>query len=316
MQYRRLGNSGLQVSVIGLGGTPFGSTLDEAATARVVGAALDLGVNVFDASAAYGNGKCQEYVGRAVASRRSEVVLSARLAGGPTAGTGPNERSLSRLRVTKGVEDALRRFDTDYIDLFEAQPPLPTSPDTMAEMLRTFDDLVSAGKVRYVGASNYPAWQLVEAQCMARAGSMSQFVAIEAPYSLLNRAIERDFVPACSAYGVGIIPYSPLAGGFLTGKYHRGEPVPEGVRGYNNPNFSNTMTERNFSIVEGLSAFAKGRGHTVGELALAWLCAQPQVSSVIAGATKAEQVAENVKAADWALTADDLAAIDKLTLAG
>lgn len=247
-----------------------------------------------------------------MAGRRSEVILSARLAGGPAAGSGPNESGMSRLRIIEGVHLALRRFGTDYIDLFEGQPPAPGA-GPMEEMLRTFDDLVRDGVVRYIGASNYPAWQLVEAVQMARAHSFSSFVAIEARYNMLALAIEHEFIPACQAYNLGIIPYTPLAGGFLTGKYLPNEQIPEGVRGYNNANFATTLTARNFMAVKALKGFADARGHTVGELALAWLLARPQVCTVIVGATRPEQVAENAKACEWKLTADDLAALDEIT---
>lgn len=182
-------------------------------------------------------------------------------------------------------------------------------------MLRTFDDLVRDGKVRYLGASNYGAWQLVEAIQMARAHSLVSYVAIEARYNVLVRAVERELVPACRAYDIGIIPYTPLAGGFLSGKYRRGEPIPEGVRGYGNPTFASTLTDRNFTVLEALEGFARARDHTVSEVALAWLLAQSQVCTVIIGATRPEQVEENAKAVEWKLKAGDLAEIGALTQA-
>ena len=315
MEYRRLGHAGLQVSAIGLGGTTFGTQVDSAQSTRIIHQALDMGVNFIDASAAYGRGASQEVVGKAIADRRSQVVLSARLVGGPTVGTGPNESGMGRLRITEGVHQALRRFNTDYIDLFEGQLPV-AGQGRMEEMLRTFDDLVRAGKLRYVGASNYAAWQLAEASEMAQAYGLSTVVAVEARYNLLTRGIEQDFIPACRAYNVGIIPYTPLAAGFLTGKYRRGEPIPEGVRGYNNPTFSANLTDRNFTLVEALQGFAQERGHTVGELALAWLLTRPQVCSVIAGATSPAQVVENGRAEEWQLSEEDLSIIDKITLDG
>lgn len=180
--------------------------------------------------------------------------------------------------------------------------------------MRTLDDLVHQGKIRYIGCSNYAAWQIVEAVLTARHEHLTPYISLQPQYNLLDRRIEREIVPVCEAYGLGIIPYSPLAGGFLTGKYRRGEPVPEGVRGYGSRGFANrTLTDRNFDIVEGLEAFAQARGHTVGELAVAWLLAKPAVSVVITGATKPEQIEENAKAASWKLNEEETAEIDKIS---
>lgn len=314
MEYRQLGRAGLRVSAIGLGGTTFGTAADEAQTTRILNRALDLGINLLDVSASYADGLAQQYTGKVVAKRRRDVVLSARLPGRRRMSNhaGPPETRTARAAIIEGVDLALRNFGTDYIDLWEAIVPNPGEP-TMEEMLRTLDDLVRAGKIRYLGVSNYPAWQLVDSIHLAQTNHQTQWVATESRYNLLERDIERELVPACQAYNVGIIPFLPLAGGLLTGKYRRGEAVAEGVRGYNNPGFANILTDRNFDTIEALEGFATARGHTIGELALAWLLAKPQVCSVIVGATRPEQVEQNAKAFEWKLAAEELAEVDKLT---
>ena len=308
MEYRQLGKSGLQVSAIGLGGNTFGRYADEAGTAAIVHRALELGVNFIDTADTYGRGVSEELVGKAMKDRRRQAIIATKAAG--VMGEGPNQAGASRQHLTEGVHDSLRRLDTDYIDLFQVHFPDPKTPPE--ETMRALDDLVRQGKIRYIGCSNYTAWQICEAQWTAQVHHLSPFISVQPAYNLLNRRIEAELVPFCQAYGIGIIPYSPLASGFLTGKYRPGQPAPEGTRGYNSAMFNRILTDRNFEILEKLEDFAGKRGHTVGELAMAWLLARPMVSTVIAGATRPEQVEENVKAAEWHLTAEEVLELDKL----
>jgi aryl-alcohol dehydrogenase-like predicted oxidoreductase len=225
-------------------------------------------------------------------------------------GDGPNDIGLSYRHLISSCEDSLARLGTDYIDLYYLHRPDPTTP--LEETLRALDDLTRQGKIRYSGISNFAAWQACETLWVADKRGYLPPVVNQVQYNLLQRSIEPELLPFARERHVGIIPYSPLAGGLLTGKYHPGEPIPPGVRGYNNPGFQRQLTEQNFEIVERLEAFARDRGHTVAELAISWLLAHPEVPSVIAGATKPEQVEANVKAGEWHLTPDDVKAIDEI----
>jgi len=308
MEYRRFGRSGVLVSVIGLGGNTFGRYCDAQQTAAVIHRALELGINHIDTADTYSRGLSEEYIGKAIAGRRDEVVLATKT--GFPLHEGPNGQGLSRRRIIASVEASLRRLGTDYIDLFYLHRPDPHTP--IDESLRALDDLVRSGKVRYAGISNYAGWQVADIvhRC-ERAGYVVPVVS-QSPYNLIDRSIEAELIPACEAFGLGIIPYSPLAGGFLTGKYRPDMPVPPGTRGYDNEAFQRRwLTPRNFHLLSVLEAFAAERDHTVAELAVAWLVAQPIVSSVIAGATKPEQVEANVTAASWKLTPDDLAELTR-----
>jgi aryl-alcohol dehydrogenase-like predicted oxidoreductase len=309
MQYRQLGSAGARVSAIGLGGNNFGRRCDAAQTAVVVHHALDVGINHIDTADIYGgNGLSEEYVGKAIADCRSRVFLATKVAG--KMGEGPNDRSTSRGHILDGLHASLRRLGTDYVDLYYIHFDDPTVP--LDETLRALDDVVRQGKVRYVAFSNFSAWRACAALWVADRRGYAPFVVSQSPYNVLNRSIEADLVPFCRAYGLGIVPYSPLAGGILTGKYRLGQPVPPGVRGSDNPGFQKQLTPETLGKVERLSTFAADHGHTVGELAIAWLLAQSEVCSVIAGATKPEQIDENVAAGDWPLTPADVAAIDEL----
>ncbi|MBI2887016.1 MAG: aldo/keto reductase [Chloroflexi bacterium] len=309
MEYRQLGKSGLQVSAIGLGGNTFGRYADEAKTIAIVQQALDLGVNFIDTANTYNRGASEEFVGKGVKGRRDQAIIGTKAAG--VWGQGPNQSGASRQHLTESIHAGLRRLDTDYIDLFQVHFPDPKTP--IEETLRALDDLVRQGKIRYIGCSNYASWQLCEALWTSREHHLAPYVSVQPPYNLLNRGIERELVPFCEAYGIGIIPYSPLAGGFLTGKYRPGEAPPEGTRGYNNAYFARTLTERNYEILAKLEEYAAQRDHAVGELAFAWLLARPMVSTVIAGATSPEQVAANAQAGEWRLTEAELAELDQIT---
>lgn len=311
MEYRQLGSTGLRVSAIGLGGNNFGPRIDEAESIAVIRRALDLGVNHIDTADLYGRGVSEQFVGKAIAGRRDEVVLATKV-GYPT-GSGPNDKGMSYRRVIASCEASLRRLGTDYVDIYYLHLPDPSTP--LAETLRAYDDLVRQGKVRYVGISNHPAWQVCEALWICDRRGYQPPVVSQSHYNLIERSVEGELLPFCRAHGIGIVPYYPLAGGLLTGKYRQGEPIPPGVRGYNNADFAKQLNERNFRLIERLSSFAGDHGHTAGALAIAWLLAHLEVSSVIAGARRPEHVDANVAAGEWKLTADDLREVENLLAA-
>ncbi|MBI3973680.1 MAG: aldo/keto reductase [Chloroflexi bacterium] len=308
MEYRRLGESGLKVSAIGVGGNTFGNGADEGQTARIINRALDIGVNFVDTADIYSRGVSETYVGKAVAGRRHEAIIATKVRG--RMGDLPNDEGLSRRHIIDGVEASLRRLGTDYIDLYQVHNVDPTTP--IFETLAALDDLVHHGKVRYIGCSNFAAWQICEALWAADRKNLTPFISVQPRYNLLDRAIERELLPFCRQYGIGIIPYSPLASGILTGKYKPGEPPPPNTRAGRSPRLREQLTEDRLSRVERLAEWARERGHTAGELALAWLLTRREVSTIIAGATKPEQVEENAKAAEWRLTEDDLKQIDEI----
>ena len=311
MEYRQLGRSGLRVSVIGLGGNTFGRYADEARTAAIVRQAMESGINFFDTANIYNGGLSEEYLGKAIRGHRDEVLIATKV--GMRFGNGPNERGSSRKHVIESCHSSLRRLGVDAIDLYQIHEFDPLTP--LDETLGALDDLVHAGTVRYIGCSNYDAWRVVQALWISDRAHLATFVSVQPEYSLLVRDAERELVPCCLEFGLGIIPYLPLAGGVLTGKYKPGEPPPEGTRGYNNPRFAPRLKQETLAAVQRLDVWARERGHTVGELALAWLAARPGVSTIIAGTTRPEQVAANARAADWHLTQEDLRDID-VALAG
>ena len=314
MEYRTLGRSGLHISVVGLGCNNFGMKLDKEGTGAVVNKAIDSGITLFDTANIYGGaGRSEEFLGAALGSRRNDVILATKFAG--PMGQGPANRGASRNHIFQQAEASLRRLGTDYIDLYQVHFPDPTTP--IEETLRALDDLVRAGKVRYIGCSNFTGWQAVEAQWTARANHLNPLVSAQNEYNLLDRRIEGELVPACKAYGMGILPYFPLASGFLPGKYRQGEPPPQGTRLQMwGPRGERVLSEHNFAVLSRLEDFATARGHTMLELAVGWLASQPHVSSVIAGATTTEQVEQNAVAATWVLSAEDLAEVDAATRAG
>jgi aryl-alcohol dehydrogenase-like predicted oxidoreductase len=307
MEYRNLGSSGLKVSLAGLGCNNFGVRVDEDATRNVVKAALDLGITLFDTSDSYGATRSEVFLGRALAGHRHEAVIATKF--GSPLGSEPHLQGASRRRVMYACEESLRRLGTDYIDLYQLHFPDPSTP--LDETLAALDDLVRQGKVRYIGSSNLAGWQIVEADHLARQRHGTRFVSAQNEWSLLQRDAEREVVPACAAHGIGILPYFPLTSGLLTGKYRRGEPYPPGTRFAGAAYFQQYATDVNFGKVERLTALAEERGHSILELALSWLAAQPTVSSVIAGATSAEQVAANAGSFGWTLTDDDKAAVEE-----
>lgn len=308
MKYRQLGRSGLWVSVVGLGTNQFGGKVDEKGVAEIIDAALDLGVNFIDTADVYTGGKSEETIGKAIAKRRDQVVLATKV--GSRTGDGPNDVGASRRHIIAGVEASLRRLGTDYIDLYQIHRFDPHTP--FEETMRALDDLVRSGKVRYIGASNYAAWQLCRANDVAEMRGWTPFISIQPHYHMLERSIEKELVPYCEAFGVGIIPYFPLAGGFLTGKYRRGQAPPPGSRGEASAYVQQYFTERNFDVIERLEAFAKARGKSMAELAIAWLIARPQVASVIAGVTSVAQLQHNVKASEWELSPEEMQEIEHI----
>ena len=310
MEFRRIGRSGLKVSEVGLGGNNFGWWADEAASAPVINAALDSGINFIDTADMYDRGHSEEYLGRALKGKRQRVIIATKF--GLPMGDGPNERGGSRHYILRAVEDSLRRLQTDYIDLYYIHTADPSTP--MEETLSTLDGLVKSGKVRYVGVSNHAAWQVDNALWISETRHLAPFVVVQQQYSLLAREIEKELVPCCQAHGLGVIPYSPLANGLLTGKYQKGQEAPKDSRlGMSNPMFKRVLDGANWERLSKLETFAKDRGHTLGELAIAWLLARPWLSSVIAGARKPEQVTANIAAATWKLKPDEVSAVDALT---
>jgi aryl-alcohol dehydrogenase-like predicted oxidoreductase len=309
VEYRRLGRSGLQVSEVGIGCNNFGGRIDADQTATVVNKALDLGINLFDTADVYGNrGVSEEFLGRALKGRRRDAVVATKF--GSTMGEGPHWSGGSRRYIYDAVHDSLRRLGTDYIDLLQIHQPDPQTP--IEETLRALDDLVRAGEVRYIGNSNYSAAQVTEAAWVAKTEHLTPYISAQNQYNLLDRRIEAELLPACVKYGLGMLPYFPLASGFLTGKYHQGEQAPAGTR-LAGPMGGRMLTEGNFETLQKLQAVADNAGHSMLELAMSWLAQQPAVASVIAGATRPEQVEQNAAAVGWTLSADELAAIDAAT---
>ena len=316
MQQRTIGNSGLLASVVGLGGNNFGGRLKAAEARAVVHKALDMGVTFFDSADTYGRraggqtGSAELVLGDALGTRRKDIVLSTKF--GHAMDEEGKQKGASRRYIITAVEDSLTRLKTDWIDLYQLHAADPLTP--IEETMRALDDLVRQGKVRYIGCSGIPAWQFVEANWTARSLGLAQFISHQHEYSLVNRGIEAEMVPAARSCGICILPFYPLASGMLTGKYKPGTPPPAGSRFANPTRFeARFQNEATASKVEALRAFAEGRGHTLLELAMSWLLAQPFVGCVIAGATTAEQVEANVKSASWALSAEELAEVDKIT---
>jgi aryl-alcohol dehydrogenase-like predicted oxidoreductase len=306
MQYRRLGKSGLKVSAIGLGTNQFGGKVDLETTREILAAALDAGVNFIDTADVYQSGRSEQFIGQALKGQRQRALIATKARW--STGEGPNEVGASRQHLIEGVHASLRRLDTDYIDLYQIHSWDEETP--IEETLRALDDLVRLGKVRYIGASNFSAWQLTWANALAQMRGWEAFVSIQPHYHLFERGIEAELIPACEYFGLGILPYFPLAGGFLTGKYRAGQPAPAGSRGESSEYVQRYMTASNYARLEKLEAFALRRGRTLNELAHAWLLAQPRVSSVISGATRPDHVLANAAAADWELGADELKEIE------
>ena len=313
MQERNVGKSGLRVSAIGLGCNNFGRPVDLEGSRAVIHKALDVGVTLFDCGDVYGRrGGAEKILGEVLGTRRKDIVLITKF-GRPMDAEG-RLKGGSRRYIMSAVEASLQRLKTHWIDLYQYHLVDPLTP--VEETLRALDDLVRHGKVRYIGCSHMPAWQVVDAVWTSRSNHITSFIACEDEYSLLGRGIERELVPAMEQMGLGLLPYYPLASGLLTGKYKRGQPLPADSRFAvitERDYVGQFMNEANLARLDQLTAFAERRGYKLLDIAMSWLYAKPLVASVIAGATKPEQVEANVKGAALKLTAEDMAELDKIT---
>jgi aryl-alcohol dehydrogenase-like predicted oxidoreductase len=307
METRAIGS--LKVSLVGLGCNNFGMRCDEARSTAVVHAALDAGITFFDTADVYGGTLSEQFLGRALAGRRDEVVIATKF-GMPLGGEGEGGASASW--IERAAEGSLRRLGTDHIDLYQQHVPDDSIP--VDETLEALDRLVTAGKVRQIGNSNFSADQIDAAAAMAQEHGWARFVSAQNQFSLLRTGVQREVLPACIRNDLALLPYFPLASGLLTGKYRRDAPPAAGTRlaGMPQDRASQVLSERNFDLVEQLDAYAVDRGHTILELAFAWLAAQPNLASVIAGATSPDQVRANTTAVDWTLSTDETAAVDQL----
>ena len=299
MKYRKLGSSGLEVSEIGLGTNNFGQRLDFESSDRVISQCIESGINLIDTSNSYGATLSEEYIGKSLVGRRDSVVLATKVSSRMS--EGPNQAGNSRIHIMDQIEGSLSRLQTDYIDLYQIHWWDDGTP--IEETLRVLDDLVREGKIRYFGCSNFTSRQVCEAIWTSRSVGINSFVSLQPHYSMMERSIESEILPFCQKYGIGVLPYYPLANGFLTGKYRRGEGIPEGTRlGVNDRGM---FTEENFDLIEKLDSFSAKRGKAVLDLAFAWLLARGEISSVIAGATSPEQVVSNAATAEFVLTNEE-----------
>lgn len=311
MEFKNLGTTGLRISSVGIGCNNFGQRCDEQTSIDVVNKALDLGVNFFDTADIYGESRSEEILGKAISGMdRSQVIVATKFA--IPMGKMELQKGASRHYIMSAVDASLKRLGTDYIDLYQQHMPDLLTP--IEETISTLDDLVRAGKIRYFGSSNFSGWQLADANWTAKHHHLNRFVTAQNQYSLLDRRIEKEVVPACQHFGLGILPYFPLASGMLTGKYQRGVKPPEGTRlALFGDRGKAALSDSNFDTVEQLQQFAEEQGHSLLDLAMSWLASMDHVSSVIAGATGPDQVAANVKAAQWKLSSDEMSRVAELT---
>lgn len=312
MEYRNLGSTGLKVSVVGLGCNNFGRRCDQSTTSAIIDAAMDAGINFFDTADIYGpKGLSEDYLGKALKNHHRDQVVIATKFGNPM-GEGDLMKGASRRYIMNAVEKSLSRLDTDYIDLYQQHVPDLSTP--IEETLRALDDLVTQGKVRYLGHSNFSGFQIADAQWTAKSNSLNRFVTAQNLYSLMDRRVEREVVPACKQYHLGILPYFPLASGLLTGKYTRGKDAPDGTRlAAWGERGKSALSSQNFDTLDRLTEFAQAQGRSILELAMSWLASMPHISSVISGATSPEQVTQNAEAAGWHLSADEMEKVAELS---
>ena len=311
MEYRRLGCSGLDVSAFGLGTNNFGRRLpDPKIATQIVHAALDVGVNFLDTANDYGGPHVAEgFIGEALAGRRHQMVIMSKM--GSSMGGGPNAAGSGRAHLTQQLEASLRALNTDYLDVLMVHRPDPRTP--IEETLRVLDDFVRQGKVRYLGTSNFAAWEMAEAAWVSKTEHLERFVCVEPEYNMLKRNVESELVPFCERYGVGMTPFYPLAGGFLTGKYKRGAGAPDGTRLAIAPNQGKRwLTDDYFDALDGIAEFCERTGHAMIDVAFAWLLANPVVSSVIAGASRPDQVTQNAASAELRLSATEISDLDTI----
>ncbi|MET8909866.1 aldo/keto reductase [Micromonospora sp. NPDC004551] len=313
MTYRRLGDSGLVVSVVGIGCNNFGRKLDLDGTRAVVDAALDAGINFFDTADIYGEpqGGSEELLGQALKGRRDDVVVATKFGMDMHGLNGPDHGARGARRyIARAVEASLRRLDTDHIDLYQMHEPDPGTP--IDETLAALDDLVTAGKVRYLGNSNFAGWQIADADWTASSQGRTRFISAQNHYSLLQRSVEAEVIPACERFGLGMLPFFPLANGLLTGKYKRNEAPPAGSRLSGGGRYAERLAAADWDTIEAIEAYAAERGISILQVAIGGLAARPAVTSVIAGATTPEQVRANAEAGTWQPTDEDLDALDAL----
>ena len=308
MLYRNLGRSGLKVSVIGLGTNRFGGKVDLPTTKNIIDAALDRGVNFLDTADVYQGGRSEENIGKALKGKRDKVVIATKVFF--SVGEGPNDQGASRKHIFDGIDASLSRLGMDYIDLYQIHRWDENTP--IEETMLALHDLIRAGKVRYVGASNFMSWQLTLSNLMAQKIGATPFVSVQPHYHMFEREIEKELIPACDYFGIGILPYFPLAGGFLTGKYKENQKPPSGSRGESSEYVQEYMTPENYAKLSELSEFSQERGQSLTALAHAWLLAQPMVSSVISGATSVGHVLANTSASDWVLSSEEYQAVNQI----
>jgi aryl-alcohol dehydrogenase-like predicted oxidoreductase len=310
MIYKNLGKTGTKVSELCLGTMIFGRQVDETTAIKIIGRAVDLGINFIDTANVYTGGHSEEIVGKAIRGRRDDIVLATKVRGRTS--QDPNGEGLSRKHIMRNLEASLERLGTDYIDLYQVHRVDPTTP--LKETLATLSDLVRSGKVRYIGCSNFPAWQLEKALRISEVQGFEAFVTVQPHYNLIDRDVERDLLPLCIEEGIGVIPFSPLAGGVLTGKYHPGEPAPEGSRGQLEPAMVGMyLDSRSLTILQELEKIGSETGMPPSQICLAWLMANPAITSPIIGASKLEQLEENVGALGHSLPAEVLARINEVS---
>jgi len=311
MNYRKLGSSGLQVSALGLGTNAFGKRADEAASLRIIDYALEQGITFIDTANIYAGTESERIIGLALEGKRQQAILATKA--GLISGQGPNERGSSRHHLIHELEGSLRRLRTDYVDLYQIHTFDPQTP--LEETLRALDDMVRSGKVRYIGASNYAAWELMKALGISEAKGLNRYVSTQCSYSLADRTPENELVPFCVDQGVGIIPYFPLAGGILTGKYSNADGIPNGSRAQTDPNFAKFLTADRTQLANAVSDVAQHMGTTPTALSLSWLMERPAVSTVIVGATSLEQLQESLRSAQLRLDEPARHALEKASLA-
>lgn len=309
MKYRRLGTSGLEVSALGLGTNAFGKRADRETSIRLIHQALDSGVNFIDTANIYASSESERIIGEALADRRQGVVLATKA--GLVRGEGPNASGSSRLHLQQELEQSLKRLKTDYVDLYQIHTFDPYTP--LEETLRTLDDMVRAGKVRYIGASNYAAWELMKAIGISESRGWTKYISTQVSYSLADRTPEQELVPMCTDQGVGIIPYFPLAGGILSGKYHSVKEAPAGSRADTDPNFGRFLDEERIALGQQVSRLAADRETSASALSLAWLMTRPAVSTVIVGATRPEQLEDNLRSVSVDLDPELLTQLNDLS---
>ena len=318
MKMRFLGNSGVKVSEICFGAMTFGGKgywkyigeLEQKDANELINLALEGGINFFDTADVYSEGLSEEMLGKALGSRRKEIILATKVRG--RTGSGPNDVGLSRPHIIENCNASLKRLGTDYIDLYQLHSFDPYTPQE--ETLRALDDMVRDGKVRYIGASNHTGWQLMKALAISDKQNLERFVTLQAYYSLIARDLENELVPLCLDQNLGILPWSPLGGGFLTGKYRRGKERPKNARRSDPENqFLQFDEEKGFDVVDELEKIAKNHNATIAQAALNYLLRKPGVSSVIIGAKTKEQLADNLTASDWELSAEEVSKLDELS---